>query len=246
MTELELYKKCLGLGMTPAGAAGCVANIMAESAGRPDNVENRSGIADEVYTKRVDSGSYQGFVDDRYGYGLCQWTAPSRKRELLAYAKGHGVSIGDADMQLQFMAREMRSTYTYVWNILTHTTDPYEAGYTMCKFYEIPANTENSSQRRGTQARAIYDRCFGATPKEPEEPAQEEKFWPPRMLCKGMHGPDVIVLQAVLAARGYTVSAIDGVFGDSTDMACRRFQTDNGLVVDGIAGPKTWAVLTKL
>lgn len=38
MTELEIYRKCLGLGMTPAGAAGCVANIMAESAGRPDTI----------------------------------------------------------------------------------------------------------------------------------------------------------------------------------------------------------------
>ena len=246
MTELEIYRHCLGLGMTPAGASGCTANIMAESAGRSNNVEDRSGISDATYTANVDNGSYAGFESDRYGYGLCQGTLPSRKRELLAYAKGHGVSIGDADMQLQFMAREMRSTYTYVWNILTHTTDPYEAGYTMCKFYEIPANTENSSQRRGTQARAIYDRCFGATPEEPEEPAQEEKFWPPRMLCKGRHGPDVIVLQAILAARGYTVSAIDGVFDDSTDKAVRNFQKHEGLAVDGICGPKTWGAITNL
>lgn len=246
MTELELYKKCLGLGMTPAGAAGCVANIMAESAGRPDNVEDRSWMSDGTYTKRVDDGSYTGFVDDRYGYGLCQWTSPSRKQALLDYAKGHGVSIGDADMQFQFMAREMRSTYTYVWNILTHTTDPYEAGYTMCKFYEIPANTESSSQQRGYNARGIYDRCFGATPEEPEEKPQEEKFWPPRMICKGMSGPDVIVLQAILAARGYSVTAINGVFDDSTYKATRKFQEDNNLDVDGIAGPKTWAVLTKL
>lgn len=33
MTELEIYKKCLSLGMTPAGAAGCTASILAESAG---------------------------------------------------------------------------------------------------------------------------------------------------------------------------------------------------------------------
>lgn len=246
MTELEIYRKCLGLGMTPAGAAGCTANIMAESAGRPDNVEDRSGIADAVYTQRVDSGAYQGFVDDRYGYGLCQWTAPSRKRELLAYTKGNGVSIGDADMQLQFMAREMRASYSYVWSTLISTTDPYKAGYTMCSQFERPANTEASSQRRGTQARAIYDRCFGAAPEEPEEPAEEEKFWPPRMLCKGMKGPDVIVLQAILAARGYTVSAIDGVFGDSTDKATRHFQTDAKLDVDGIAGPKTWGEILEV
>lgn len=246
MTELELYKKCLGLCMTPAGAAGCVANIMAESAGRPDNVEDRSWMSDGTYTERVDDGSYTGFVDDRYGYGLCQWTLPSRKQALLDYAKGHGVSIADADMQFQFMAREMRSTYTYVWNILTNTTDPYEAGYTMCKFYEIPANTENSSKQRGYNARGIYDRCFGATPEETEEKPQEEKFWPPRMICKGMSGPDVIVLQAILAARGYSVNAINGVFDDSTDKAVREFQRVSGLAVDGVAGPKTWAKILEV
>ena len=256
MTELEIFKKCLSLGMTKAGAAGCTASILAESAGRPNNVEDRSGISDSYYTERVDSGAYDGFVTDRYGFGLCQWTSPGRKQALLDYARGHGVSIADTDMQFQFMVREMRNTYTYVWNILTHTTDPYEAGYVMCKFYEIPANTEQSSQRRGTVAREILARCASAAP-DPEpvsdpdtKPATE--FWPPRMLCKGMRGPDVIALQAVLAARGYTVSAIDGVFGDSTDKALRKFQTDhkdlegNPLAVDGIAGPKAWGKLLEV
>lgn len=243
MTELEIFRKCLRLGMTPAGAAGCTANIMAESAGRPNNVEDRSGISDDVYTQRVDDGTYQGFREDRYGFGLCQWTLPSRKSALLDYAKGHGVSIGDADMQFQFMAREMRASYTYVWSVLTTTSDPYKAGYEMCKWFEIPANTEASSQRRGVQAREILDRCSSAAPVDSEDQEPEERYWPPRMLCKGMSGPDVIVLQAILAARGYSVTAIKGAFDDSTDKATRKFQTDNGLDVDGIAGPKTWKKL---
>ena len=156
MTELEIFKKCLTLGMTPAGAAGCTASILAESAGRPNNVEDRSGISDSYYTERVDSGAYDGFVTDRYGYGLCQWTSPSRKQALLDYARSHGVSISDADMQFQFMAREMRNTYTYVWNALTHSADPYQAGYTMCKFYEIPANTAATAAKRGNLAKGTY------------------------------------------------------------------------------------------
>ena len=28
MTELEIFKKCVSLGMTQAGAAGCTANIL--------------------------------------------------------------------------------------------------------------------------------------------------------------------------------------------------------------------------
>lgn len=30
MIKQEIYAKCLALGMTPAGAAGCTANIMVE------------------------------------------------------------------------------------------------------------------------------------------------------------------------------------------------------------------------
>ena len=50
MTEFEIFKKCVALGMTKAGAAGCTANILAESGGKPNNVENRSPMSDEEYT----------------------------------------------------------------------------------------------------------------------------------------------------------------------------------------------------
>lgn len=248
MTEIEIYGQCLKLGMTPAGAAGCTASILAESAGRSNNVEDRSGINDDVYTAGVDNGTYGNFVNDRYGYGYCQWTLPSRKKALYDYLKGYGKSIADSDGQFQFMAREMRSGYSYVWSTLTHTADPYEAGYVMCKFYEIPADTERQAQYRGNQARAIYERCSGATPVDPDDGKDypvTESFWPPRMICKGMDGADVTVLQALLVARGYGVNAVNGVFDDSTDKATRRFQSDSGLAVDGIAGPNTWTAILR-
>ena len=248
MTEIEIYGQCLKLGMTPAGASGATANILAESAGSPRNVEDRSGINDDRYTEMVDNRSYGNFTTDAYGYGLCQWTSRNRKKDLLDYAQGHGVSIGDASMQFQFMAREMRASYTYVWNTLTHTADPYEAGYVMCKFFEIPADTERQSQYRGNQARAIYQRCSGTAPVDPDDGKDypvTESFWPPRMICKGMDGADVTVLQALLVARGYGVNAVNGVFDDSTDKATRRFQSDSGLAVDGIAGPNTWTAILR-
>jgi hypothetical protein len=248
MTEIEIYSQCLKLGMTPAGAAGATANIGPESEGNPRNVEDRSGINDDRYTEMVDNRTYGNFTTDAYGYGLCQWTSRNRKKELLDYAQGHGVSIGDASMQFQFMAREMRASYTYVWSTLTHTADPYEAGYVMCKFYEIPADTERQAQYRGNQARGIYERCSGTTPVDPDDGKdcpETESFWPPRMICKGMGGADVMVLQALLVARGYTVTAINGVFDDSTDKACRKFQSAAGVAVDGIAGPNTWTAILR-
>ena len=247
MTEQEIFAKCLALGMTPAGAAGATANLMAESAGRSDNLQdcynNSFGVSDAEYVRQVDAGT-RNFRDNA-GFGYCQWTSGDRKAALKSYLDGHGKSIADSDGQLQFMGREMRQNYPFVWNRLTSSDDPYDCGYVMCKFYEIPANTEAQSQYRGNQARQIYQRCSGTAPAtEPTQPAKET-YWPPRMLCRGMNGADVTVLQALLVAHGYGVTAVNGVFSDSTDKAVRQFQAANALDADGIAGQLTWSALTR-
>lgn len=54
---------------------------------------------------------------------------------------------------------------------------------------------------------------------------------------KGSRGEDVKTLQTKLNLMA------DGIFGKLTDEAVREFQKANGLTVDGIVGPKTWAAL---
>jgi len=56
-------------------------------------------------------------------------------------------------------------------------------------------------------------------------------------------GPPVVVLQSILQAAQYDVSAIDGEFGDQTLYAVRAFQAAEGLAVDGLVGAETWAAL---
>jgi hypothetical protein len=52
----------------------------------------------------------------------------------------------------------------------------------------------------------------------------------------------IALLQTLLAELGL-LTDIDGDFGPATTAAVRRFQTNNGLVVDGVAGEKTWSKL---
>jgi len=59
----------------------------------------------------------------------------------------------------------------------------------------------------------------------------------------GSRGADVTYLQQRLAAKGYGVGAIDGIFGGKTLDAVKGFQAKNGLAVDGIVGAKTWEAL---
>jgi len=50
-------------------------------------------------------------------------------------------------------------------------------------------------------------------------------------------------LQRALGGLGYYEGATDGIKGPATTAALRDFQRDNGLVVDGIPGPMSWAAL---
>lgn len=69
----------------------------------------------------------------------------------------------------------------------------------------------------------------------------------PRVLKNGMTGADVKTLQQKLIKAGFSCGkyGADGDYGDATEMAVRRFQTQHGLSVDGQAGPQTIAALNK-
>lgn len=65
------------------------------------------------------------------------------------------------------------------------------------------------------------------------------------MLKKGSKGDSVKALQILLAGYGYSLGncGVDSDFGSATENAVEAFQEDNGLEVDGVVGPMTWAKL---
>lgn len=78
------------------------------------------------------------------------------------------------------------------------------------------------------------------------EPANEEKlastynrFFAPRTLYWGVTGKDVRTVQDKLSRWKYYDGSVDGVYGARTYRAVRRFQSKNGLAVDGVVGPST-------
>ncbi len=251
MNYAYVVGKCLQLGMTIAGAIGCAVNIAHESGGRSDNVEdtfnNLLNITDAEYVRQVDAGLRDFLAKGQGGFGLCQWTALDRRKNLYDYMKGYGRSIADEQYQYLFMAKEMRERFPHVWFVLTHTDDPYEAAYVMCKEFEIPANTEATSRLRGEEARKKYPELSGTAPAVDNgsaEPAQKSEYWPPRMIDKGMDGPDVLLAQASLLCQGYTIGDTLGIFGASTEEAVKKLQKAHGKSVDGVIGHgETWPLL---
>ena len=75
-----------------------------------------------------------------------------------------------------------------------------------------------------------------ATPA-PAQPATH------KTLRKGDEGPEVQMMQLALTELGYLTSAADGNFGTGTQTAVKKFQSDNGLDADGIAGKMTLEAL---
>ena len=79
-----------------------------------------------------------------------------------------------------------------------------------------------------------------AEPVNPQEPAEERPT-----LRRGSKGDWVKLLQQELIRAGYDCGSYgaDGDFGKATLAAVQKFQQENGLIVDGVVGPKTWEKL---
>lgn len=145
------------------GVAALMGNLYAESGLIPNNLENlyeqRLGYTDSSYTSAVDSGMYSNFVTDRAGYGLAQWTYHTRKKSLLEFAKQRGVSIGDLEMQLDFLIQELKGNFASVWNTLTNATELQSASNVVLSKYENPAIQNVQVQiLRATYGQKFYNK----------------------------------------------------------------------------------------
>lgn len=79
----------------------------------------------------------------------------------------------------------------------------------------------------------------------PSGPATPPANVAPPVLSLHAEGSAVSQLQRELQTLGYYSGTIDGVFGQQTQAAVSRFQTDKQLTVDGIVGASTWEALTR-
>lgn len=165
-------------GLSQAAVAGIMGNIQAESGYYPNNLENaankRLGITDEEFTALVDSGAvsraefassatygiypttFYGTQYYMYGYGLAQWTWFTLKESLYDYAKARGVSIGDMDMQLDYLvesALAMKKLAGY-----DQSTDVAEATRLFHQVYENSSSTDAMIAKRVEVAQAVYDK----------------------------------------------------------------------------------------
>ena len=149
-------------GLPENAVFGLMANIFAESGNIPTNLQNSyEGIlkyTDATYTAAVDNGTYSNFVGDKAGYGLCQWTSSGRKQGLLNHARSKAKSIGDAEMQLDYMMIELNGSYKSVLSGIMSAASIREASdIVMTKFERPKDQSAKAKETRSAYGQKFYD-----------------------------------------------------------------------------------------
>lgn len=160
-------------GFNDFGVAGLMGNLDAESGLRSNNLQDtystKFKLTDAQYTTAVDNGTYTNFVRDEAGYGLAQWTYWSRKQNLLNYAKSKNKSVGDLQMQLEFLVKELKESYTNsVYNVLKIATSVQQASDAVLMNFERPLNAASHKTRRAEMGQVYYNRYANTTTKPKE------------------------------------------------------------------------------
>ena len=147
------------------GVASMMGNLQAESNLNPHNMENyyetRLGFTDETYVQAIDNGTYtkEQFIYDGCGSFLAQWTYWSRKKALYEYAKSKMVSIGDLEIQLEFLYQELSTSYKSVLSTLKNAASILEASNAILFKFENPADQSVRVQNyRASLGQKFYDK----------------------------------------------------------------------------------------
>jgi hypothetical protein len=255
MNEQTIYNRLRQAGLTEAGALGVLGNWACESGCEPNRVQGDFSpyrSISKAYVAKLNSGelSMNTFARDAKGFGLAQWTYWSRKEEMYHEWKSSGLPIDSVEFQVGFALKELARDFPTDFNLLKTTSDVYAATKAVCARFENPA-VHNIDARFSAAQRIKGEINLNnwQTDTELEHPKEKPKteYWPPRMICQGMTGPDVEVLQAVLKARGIVVTNPDGIFGSYLEGKVKEFQMqvfpNQPSEHDGIVGQKTWSKL---
>ena len=165
MNEKAIWDFLFSKLKNPYGVAGLMGNLYNESKLNPGLLQSsyakKFNMTSEEYTKAVDNGTYENFIGDKAGYGLAQWTFSSRKELLLKYAKKKNKSIGDLNMQLEYLWSEIQ-LYITVTNTLKNATSVREASDIVLAKYERAADqSEDAKKRRANFGQKYYDQFAG-------------------------------------------------------------------------------------
>ena len=242
--EQTIYNRLRQHGATEAAALGILGNWACESGNEPFRVQGDFSsyrTISKAYVQSLTNGSMskQQFQNDQKGFGLAQWTYYSRKADLYDFWKASGKAIDSAELQTDFAVKELKSSYPALWQFLQQTTDIFTATSRICREYERPA-VNNIDARYAAAKRIQGEINLDGGGEDPDPQPTVDHSLQLRTVdrnCEGFN--EVLLLKGLLLCRNFDFEKI------SEDLwaVVKQFQAENGLMADGIVGPKTWASL---
>ena len=173
----KIWNFLISKGYTKAGVSGLMGNLDAESGLSTNNLENSRNDdlgSDTYYTAAVNNKTYSkdSFVNDKAGYGLAQWTYFTRKRGLYEATVEQGLSVADLGGQLEYLIKELATSYKSLNSFLKTTTSVDEASDKFLKEFERPAIPNYDDRRKRIQN--YYDEFANSSNKEEFDTKTEE------------------------------------------------------------------------
>lgn len=179
----KIWNYLIAAGLNAYGAAGLMGNLAAESGLNPENLENlcekrlkeagKAYCTDKTYTAAVDSGKIgrdeflHPLPGKQYGYGLAQWTSAGRKAGLYDLVKSKGKSIGNLETQLEFLVKELQTSYKTVFNVLKAAASIKAASDVVLTKFECPADQSDAvKNKREKTGQEYYNLFAGTAPKK--------------------------------------------------------------------------------
>lgn len=237
-----IYNRLRHHGITQAGALGILGNFDCESNCEPFRLQGDFSpyrTASKAYVQGVTSGSISRdkFSRDAKGFGIYQLTYWTRKQGYYDFWKASGKALDSAELQVDYAVKEMQSDYPQLFAFLKQTTDVFTATSRVCREFERPA-VNNIDARYAAAKRIQYEINLDGGGEDPDP--QEDHSLQLRTVdrnCEGFN--EVLLLKGLLLCRNFDFEKI------SEDLwaVVKQFQAENGLMADGIVGPKTWAAL---
>lgn len=220
----------------------------------PKSLEYTRNVDDEVY-------SFYKFYSDAKGYGLTQTTFHTRKKKLWRLAKDKGVSIGDIDLQLEFLEKEMTEDFPGIKMMCKGNGTLEACSSAMVRQFENPADHAGRLVIDLKQSKAFavkyadypdceYDSCDDSQLREDYNddvgadfsifPVMNEKTYNPNDSKQVTY---LLAMKSLLYKNGYAINHLDPQWADATTVL-KSFQADSDVLdVDGICGKHTWADL---
>lgn len=239
MSLQTMYDAYVLAGMTEEGALGMVGNILGESKGISNNVQDSYGIPDDQYVFDPHDG---------IGYGLCQWTHWERKLRLWNFSIRYHAAISNEDMQIQFSIHELKTYFQKIWEFLCTSHDLYACVNIVCCGYEKPQY--NNVDERYNLAKGVEYQLRNPVPVQStvsgdyySRLSADNKMVIRSLplLYKDCEGIYVGILQILLGYCHIYDGDISCKFDESVKEAVLEWQRLNNLDCDGLVGKQTWS-----